>query len=447
MNIWFQDLHQTPTGLVLGGGGARGCYEIGLWKALDEAGIRFDCAAGTSIGALVGAMYVQQSLAPMIHFVETLQPTKIAEDLFAFPETLGQWVSNRKEIGTFLSKYIFSRSGMNISPLKTALDEMFDYSKFKESPIDYACMTFNITKRTPEAYFKSEMNAENAENIILASASCYPAFPVMKMDGQEYIDGGYWDNVPIDLAARMKAQKILAVDVQGPGVVLPVNPNLDVFTIKPILPLGNFLDFTSASCMKNLEAGYLETRKLLGSLCGAIYSFEMADVADLAFLDGYIDFMFQIHHIQISAAEIERIEKWVCQTTPSDLSKALFAGRDEGLLVECLAYLVGMNAYQVWSLEGFLKELCLSLSKLQAKTKDMSALAKTALKQRLDKTSAVCLFHWMLTRVSLEKAKAELRSFAALYPGEIALAWTWCFLENVYGRENCFTTSPENERS
>ncbi|MBF0578876.1 patatin-like phospholipase family protein [Erysipelotrichaceae bacterium RD49] len=444
MNIWFHDLGQIPNGLALGGGGARGCYEIGLWKALEEAGIQFDCAAGTSIGALVGAMYVQQSLAPMIHFVETLKPTKIAEDLFAFPETLGQWVSNRKEISSFLSKYILSRSGMDISPLKTVLDEMFNYDKFKDSSIGYACMTFNITKRAPEAYFKSEMNAENAENIILASASCYPAFPVMKMNDQEYIDGGYWDNVPIDLAARMNAEKILAVDVQGPGVVLPVNPKLDVFTMKPILPLGNFLDFTSESCTQNLEAGYLETRKLLGSLCGAVYSFEENDVQALAFMDGYINFMFQIHHIQISDAEIERIEKWACQTTPSDLSKALFAGRQTGLLVECLAYLIGMNAYQVWSLAGFLKALCISLAALQAKTKDMGNLAKTALKKRLDKTSAVCLFHWMLTRVPLEKAKSELRTFAALYPGEIALAWTWYFLENVYGRENCYTTSTEN---
>lgn len=434
MNVWFESLSQKKTGLALGGGGARGCYEIGLWKALEEANLRFDCTSGTSIGALVGAMYVQQTLPPMIHFVETLKPTKIAEDLFALPETLGQWVANRQEIGTFLSKYIFSHSGMDISPLKHSLDEMFDYEKFAASPIDYACMTFNITKKEPEAYFKSQMNAENAASIILASASCYPAFPVMKMNDQEYIDGGYWDNVPIDLAARMGAKKILAVDVQGPGLVLPVDPNLDVFTIKPILPLGNFLDFTSASCMNNLQAGYLETRKLLGTLCGAIYSFEMGDVSDLAFMDGYIQFMFALNHIQISQAEIDRIEKWVCQTTPSDLSKAVFAGRGEGLLVECLAYLAGLDPYKIWDLVAFLGALCARLTELEQATGNMSALAKTAAKHHVDKTSAVCLFHWMLTRSPIEKAKNDLRAFAALYPGEIALAWTWYFVEKVYGR-------------
>ena len=433
MNVWFESLSQKKTGLVLGGGGARGCYEIGLWKALEETNLRFDCTSGTSIGALVGAMYVQQTLPPMIHFVETLKPTKIAEDLFALPETLGQWVANRQEIGTFLSKYIFSHSGMDISPLKHSLDEMFDYEKFAASPIDYACMTFNITKKEPEAYFKSQMNAENAASIILASASCYPAFPVMKMNDQEYIDGGYWDNVPIDLAARMGAKKILAVDVQGPGLVLPVDPNLDVFTIKPILPLGNFLDFTSTSCMNNLQAGYLETCKLLGTLCGAIYSFEMGDVSDLAFMDGYIQFMFALNHIQISQAEIDRIEKWVCQTTPSDLSKAVFAGRGEGLLVECLAYLAGLDPYKIWDLVTFLGALCTRLTELEQATGNMSALAKTAARHHVDKTSAVCLFHWMLTRSPIEKAKNDLRAFAGLYPGEIALVWTWYFVERVYG--------------
>lgn len=42
--------------LVLGGGGAKGAYEIGVWKALNELGEQFDLVCGTSIGALIGAM-------------------------------------------------------------------------------------------------------------------------------------------------------------------------------------------------------------------------------------------------------------------------------------------------------------------------------------------------------------------------------------------------------
>lgn len=94
-------------GLALGGGGARGCYEIGFWKAIDENEIHFDAVSGTSIGALVGAFYVQNRLDLMLDFVEHLEPVAIAKDLFAFPETLSTWIENRKEIGSFYKSIFF----------------------------------------------------------------------------------------------------------------------------------------------------------------------------------------------------------------------------------------------------------------------------------------------------------------------------------------------------
>lgn len=42
--------------IALEGGGAKGAYEVGVWRALDEADVRFDAVAGTSVGALNGAM-------------------------------------------------------------------------------------------------------------------------------------------------------------------------------------------------------------------------------------------------------------------------------------------------------------------------------------------------------------------------------------------------------
>lgn len=172
-----------------------------------------------------------------------MHPGQIAQDMFAFPDTLGELVRNRKEIAGFLEKYILSRKGADITPLKEAVHRMFDYDKFHDSDINFACMTFNVTRRQAEAYYKDEMTRENAEDIIIASASCYPAFPMMEMNGDQYIDGGYWDNLPVDLAAKMGAEKILAFDVEGPGVILPVSHTLDVFTVKPMLPIQNFLDF------------------------------------------------------------------------------------------------------------------------------------------------------------------------------------------------------------
>lgn len=437
MKNWFLEDQEAYSGLVLGGGGARGCYEIGVWKALDEQHLSFDCTAGTSIGALVSAMYVQGSLEAMIAFVQTLKPTTIVSDLFAFPETLGALVSSRKEIGSFLQKYIFDGNGVDISPLKQALDQMFDWHAFHTSPINYACMTFNLTKHTPQAYFKAEMTPQNAQDIILASASCYPAFPVLKMHGEDYIDGGYWDNVPIDLAQKMKATKILAVDVQGPGLVLPVDRNqINLFEMKPLLPLGNFLDFSSLSAMRNLWAGYLETSKAMQTLTGFFYTFECSEAQDIAFWSGYLSFLFSLHRIVFKPEVMETIAHWAFDYSPSDLSKTLAKDKGPWLLIESLAYVAGLDPYHIWSVSDFLSQLHQKLEAFYDKVDDLTDLPTLSSlwgRKDLDKMAIITLFYKNLFPTPLE-ASQKLAPFGSVYPGEVALAWTWYFLEVVYGR-------------
>lgn len=426
---WFDTLPRQRSGFVLGGGGSKGCYEVGVWQALVRSGIQFDCVAGTSIGALVGAMYVQGSLSEMVRFVKTMTPSDIAEDLFAIPETLGAMMAERKEIGRFLEKYILSRKGMDISPLKQVIASMFQYEKFAASPVDFACMTFNVTRRRPEAYFKAWMNEYNAQEIILASASCYPAFPVMEMNGQSYIDGGYWDNVPVDLALKMGARRILAVDVQGPGVILPVDPEVDVFWMKPLLPLGNFLDFTSSVGTHALIAGNLETRKLLGQLCGLFYSFPIEQKSDLAFWDGVMDFQFNLHHVEISDTILERTVRWSTGCSESDLLKALLRDHTRGLLVECLAYVVGLDAWRIWSVAEFRCRLKERLKELDRQTSSPFALLDAWRKRELDNVRTLCLAHWLLKNRDNPLWMTQLQAMAGPHPAEVALAWAWLFLE------------------
>lgn len=437
MKNWFLEDQEAYSGLVLGGGGARGCYEIGVWKALDEQHLRFDCTAGTSIGALVSAMYVQGSLEPMIAFVETMKPTAIVSDLFAFPETLGSLVSNRKEIRSFLQKYILDGKGVDISPLKQELEKMFDWQAFHNSPINYACMTFNVTKHTPQAYFKKEMNAQNAQDIILASASCFPAFPALKMNEEDYIDGGYWDNVPIDLAQKMNAKKILAVDVQGPGLVLPVDRSqINLFEMKPLLPLGNFLDFNALAATRNLWAGYLEASKAMQTLTGFFYTFECTQAQDIAFWTGYLDFFFSLYHIVFKPDVVEAIARWVFGYSPSDLSKTLAKDKGTWLLIEALSYVAGLDPYHIWSVSSFLSKLDQKLESFRDKVDDLTDLSTLSSlwgQKDLNKMAIITVFYKTLLHSPLE-ASQKLAPFGSVYPGEVALAWTWYFLEVVYGR-------------
>lgn len=430
---WFIKAMKNRPGLALGGGGARGCYEIGAWKALEELNLHFDCVAGTSIGALVGVMYVQGSLQQMEDFVRTLVPSDIAKDLFDMPEHLSGLIENHKEIGSFLNQYIFSREGMNISPLKDVLHRMFRYSIFMQSPIDYACMTYNLSTHRGEAYFKQQMNEQDAESIILASASCYPAFPVLKMNGQEYIDGGYSDNVPVDLALKMGADAVLAIDVQGPGITRPLDPSWNVLLVKPMLSLGSFLDFSTANGMKAMQAGELETRKLAGAACGLFFTFDLASQSDRQFWMGSIDVLFTVENIVLSEAELKKIVLWTTGCSQSDLFDALFESGQDGQLIECLAFLAGVDPYRLWSWNEFLAALMKKLEGLEEKRTDLATFWRAARAHELDRLKAICIFESVLEQAGTDSAKKTYGAFGALYPAEAALAWTWYFLKGLTG--------------
>lgn len=434
MKEWFEDLSTAQSSLVLGGGGARGCYEIGVWKALKEQKIQMKSAAGTSIGALVGAMYVQQDIDPLIRFVENLKPVHIAADLFDFPETFAQALAERKEITGYLANTLKEGQGMDISPLKEAIAGMFDYARFAASPINFACMTFNVTARRPVAFFKKEMNASNAADVILASASCFPAFPMLEMNGDQYIDGGYWDNLPVDLAIKMGAEKILAINVEGPGIIRPVLKKTDLIEVKPILPLGNFLDFSSRSAMRSLQAGYLETRKLMGIDRGFLYTF-YSGFENLAFFEGYLDFMLMIDQVPLRKEYGLALLRHLVRFHSSDLSKELSAGHQSLMLLEGLAWILGIDAWKAWNFDEFAKTVLKVARSVRAEPGQESESAQEEVQRfaRFGAPMRTAAIYALQKKGPAEKQKLDL--LARVYPYDCLMALAWKALEGMYGAE------------
>ena len=66
-------------GIVLEGGGARGAYQIGAWKALKEAGIEIKGAAGTSVGALNGALICMDDLEKAEKIWENIRYSQVMD--------------------------------------------------------------------------------------------------------------------------------------------------------------------------------------------------------------------------------------------------------------------------------------------------------------------------------------------------------------------------------
>ena len=268
------------TAFVLGGGGSKGAYEIGVWKALRKLQQPIDIVTGTSIGAMIGAMVVQDQYEECVQLWTDLQIDDVIQDGVNLDFDIELLMGQKDQYKTLLQTYI-SNKGADISPFKDMIHQMFDAQRFFSSPIEYACMCVNISKLAPHSFDKEAMKQMDPCDAILASASCFPAFPMMKIGDESFVDGGYYDNVPITLARHMGADKIIAVDLKSIGTHRIKEPQEDVIYIEPFVSLGSFLRFDHALIMRNMQLGYQDCMKKMGELLGYVYTFAKSEEASI----------------------------------------------------------------------------------------------------------------------------------------------------------------------
>ena len=257
--------------IVLGGGGSKGAYQIGAWRALRELGIAYHIITGTSIGAFNGAMMVQGDYDKALALWREFDIDKVALNGLNLRTDLNYYKANLDKLLPFIKSYA-NNKGMDITPLKQIIESSLNDSFFT-SPINYGLVSVKIPSFAPIQKPKAELNLQNLALWILASASCFPAFPVCEIEGEDYIDGGYYDKLPVNFAFELGAEEVIAI---------ALNPNPHIYshhplvrTIQPIASLGGMLDFDKVSMSENVEIGYLDTLKSFGKLWGRAYSFRI----------------------------------------------------------------------------------------------------------------------------------------------------------------------------
>ncbi|MDO4467066.1 MAG: patatin-like phospholipase family protein [Bacillota bacterium] len=342
-------------GLVLGGGGAKGCFEIGACQAFKECGIHFDVVTGTSIGALVGAMVVQDNLDPLVDFVYDLSPEKVMEGFFELPDNIGSFIEDANKIHNFITRAV-EEKGTDITPLRNAYKDMFDYEKFIESDVDYGCMTFNVKKMEGVAWKKEDMTEEMAQDIIFASAACFPAMPMIALNGEEYMDGGYSDNVPIDLAIELGASDILAIRFRAPGIFKEKEyQDINVQIIEPILQIGNFLDFDNQNGLRSFRTGYLETMKHLGRFYGFFYTFSKEEES---IIRRFEDFVKNLNYPHKNEKDIvDEMYKDAFGYIPPAFTNTYKEKYYYWAFLECLAFKQGINPVALYDTNTFFSEI------------------------------------------------------------------------------------------
>lgn len=263
----------SKTALVLGGGGSRGAYELGVWRALREMGVKIDLVTGTSIGAVNGAVIAQgdyDMAAALWDCIETRDVMDIPVDEDE-PLSKKVWQTYQSFVVNFIKN-----GGTDTGPLKETLQTFLDERKVRESPIGYGLVTLEKDTGISRELYIEDIPQGKLIDYIIASASIYPAFKPHVIDNVRYVDGAYHDNLPVKMALERGAEDIIAVDLEAFGVVRRENLELArrAVYIRCYWPLGPTLVFDRDTIRRNIRLGYLDTLKAFGVYEGNAFTFQ-----------------------------------------------------------------------------------------------------------------------------------------------------------------------------
>lgn len=262
------------TAVVLSGGGAKGAYQLGVWKALRKMHIKYNIVTGTSVGALNGILMVQNSYFAANKIWKNISYNDIYGDS-VMPDN----VTNQEIYKTYIKKFI-EDGGMSTSSLEKLFGKYIKLWRFKLSKTDFGMVTFNITTMKPLELTKKDLIDKSLKDYALASSSCYPAFKTKTIENQSYIDGGYYDNLPINLAIKMGADRVIAIDLRAPGIKKNItDKSVEIIKIYPRNKIVSFLVFDKELSKKALCFGYNDAMKNFGKLDGNKYTFRKNDLS------------------------------------------------------------------------------------------------------------------------------------------------------------------------
>ena len=325
-------------GIVLDGGGARGAYQIGAWKALKEAGVKINAVAGTSVGALNGALLCMDDMdnAEKIWNEMTFSKVMDVDDewmtrLFSKENTFTEVIT---EIWGRLSD-----GGVDIAPLRQLIHEVVDEEKIRKSGKDFFLLTFSLTDMKELDLSLDDIPEGRLEDFLLASAYLL-GFKNEKLHGKRYIDGGVVNNVPLKSLVDRGYTDIIEIRIYGPGreqrVKLPEES--EMYHIGPRVGLGSIIEFEGKRSRQNLKIGYYDAKRMLYGLEGFIYYIEQT----------HEDEWYEERLSGIS--EIEKAEMAFVLKLPLTFSaKELYLG-----MLEASAKQVRIPKYQIYTVDDLL---------------------------------------------------------------------------------------------
>ncbi len=261
--------------IALGGGGSKGAYEVGVWRALEEEGMQYNAVSGTSVGALNGALMTMRELDAAEQLWSHIRYSQVMDVDDGLMQRMFTGSISKTEMRPILRRVmgIVREKGIDVSPLRQLLMQYVDSAKILNSDVEFYVMTYSVSdKKEVEVDVKS-LSEHRMREMLLASAY-FPAFKNELLDGKRYADGGFGDVIPVSALLRHSHKDIIAIKLgEGLGVVKRVKPAPDVTIqyIEPTRKLGSLLDFSPEHSSYLIKLGYYDAKRFAYGLSGDFY--------------------------------------------------------------------------------------------------------------------------------------------------------------------------------
>ena len=267
-------------GIALAGGGARGAYQIGAWKAIRELGLedKISVYAGASVGSLNAVLFAMGDYEKAYNVWTGLNK----HSLFNLEKKIYKRIF--KEKLNFLDKGIYDTSA-----LEKIMDETIDYSKIVDKEIyisttvlgDQKGRFFDLLKTNFRHYYRKDnqikyaelnkMTEENMKKTMLASCAIPVAFKPIMIGDETFYDGGLLENTPITPLIDAGCTKIIVIDLFRHNFQRRKDyKEVEIINIFPRHSLRGVLDFSAKYFTRRFNLGYENTLEKLKELCEEI---------------------------------------------------------------------------------------------------------------------------------------------------------------------------------
>ena len=226
-------------GLVLAGGGGKGAYELGVWKALDELKLTkyITVFSGTSIGAFNSVLFAMNDMKKADELWEEVTMDKLVpiSKSELIKRGIGLYIGGKNlQLAKKFLNYKLEHGAIANDGAIEVVEKYLDFNKIKENnKICYAACT-KLSDFSAKYFKINDFDEETGKKIVLASASLPLIYDCTEVLGEKYIDGGRADNIPIQPVYGENCNIIIVVLLSKEAQVdRTLYPNSKLIVISP----------------------------------------------------------------------------------------------------------------------------------------------------------------------------------------------------------------------